>query len=100
MARRVPTVKIVAPDRFGREFIRIDKEDYDPDEHTLWEDREEAQPSDELVEALGTRQANRLARTGLTTIEEALSFHRGEGDLTELDHVGEGTVDDLLDAEG
>jgi len=92
MARRVPTVKIVAPDRYGRDWIRVDEEDYDPGEHTLWDKRE---PSDQLKEVVSTRQANALAEAGITTIGEALGY---EGDLTELDGVGDGTVDDLLDA--
>jgi hypothetical protein len=98
MARRVPTVKIVAPDRYDREWVRINEADYDPGEHTRFDEREEAEPSEKLVDLLGTRQANALARAGLTTIEAAMTYHREEGDLTELEGVGDGTVEDLTQA--
>jgi len=52
------------------------------------------EPSDDLVELVGTRPAGALANAGLPTIEEALSY---EGDLTELDDVGDGTAETLAD---
>ena len=94
MARR-STVKIEARADYSTEYERIPKEEYDPDEHTRFEEREKAQPSDQLVDLLGTRQANRLAEAGLTTIVEGLAY---DGDLTELNGVGDSTVDALLEA--
>ena len=102
---------------FRRDTYFISPEAYDPDEHTLadgetWTPGEEVsadggdssekeagkdapEPSDELLDLLSTRQANALARAGLATVEAAVSYHREEGDLTDLDDVGPGTVDAL-----
>jgi len=56
-------------------------------------DDEVPTPSEDLKELVGTKQANRLAESGITTIEEALAF---EGDLTELEGVGPATAEDLI----
>lgn len=58
------------------------------------EDEDAPEPSDDLKELVGTRPANALAKAGLTTIEEALAY---EGDLTDLDGVGDQTAEDLAD---
>lgn len=58
----------------------------------LEEAEESPEPSEDLKELVGTRPANALAKAGLTTIEEALAY---EGDLTELDGVGDQTAEDL-----
>jgi len=51
-------------------------------------------PSEELTEVVGTRQAGALAEAGLPTIEAALGY---EGDLTDIDGVGPATAEDLAD---
>lgn len=40
----IPTVK-VAHEGFDRGFIRINESDYDPDEHTLFEDAPDKEPA-------------------------------------------------------
>lgn len=78
----------------------------DPDDGFVWKHEDDiteedalfggaSEPSDGLKDAVGTRQANALAEAGLTTVEEALGY---EGDITELDGVGEATAEDLLEA--
>jgi len=89
------TVKIVARANYSTPYERISEEEYDPEEHTLWENRDEAEPSDQLRDILSTRQANALAEAGITSLEEAMAY---DGDLTDVNGVGDGTVDDLLDA--
>jgi len=100
-------VKHPEPDKMGtgRSTMRIRKDRYDPDVHELADGEEppkadaaedEPEPADMLVDLVGTRQANALARAGLATIDAALAYHEDEGDLTELKDVGPGTVEDLL----
>ena len=55
------------------------------------------EPSDDLVELVGMRQANALAEAGLQTIEAAASY---EGDLTALEGVGDATAEDIADVAG
>lgn len=50
------------------------------------------EPSEDLQELVGPKQASALADAGLPTIEEALAY---EGDLTSLDGVGDATADDI-----
>jgi len=50
------------------------------------------EPSDDLVELVGTRQANALAEAGLQTIEAAASY---DGNLTALEGVGDATAEDI-----
>jgi predicted flap endonuclease-1-like 5' DNA nuclease len=54
-------------------------------------------PSEDLVELVGTKQANALAEAGLQTIEAAAGY---EGDLTELKGVGDATAADIADFAG
>jgi len=62
-------------------------------EKTGEESESAPEPSKDLKELVGTKQANRLAEAALTTIEEALAY---EGDLTALDGVGDSTAEDLI----
>jgi len=82
-----------------RATMRIRKDRFDEDKHELVDGEPEPsdspEPTEELKDAVGTRQANRLAEAGLPTIEEALAY---DGDLTALEGVGDATVEDLIDA--
>jgi predicted flap endonuclease-1-like 5' DNA nuclease len=51
-----------------------------------------SEPSEDLVELVGAKQANTLAEASLQTIEAAASY---DGDLTEIDGVGDRTAEDL-----
>lgn len=89
-------LEVVYPDEdFRRDTYFIHPDAYDPDEHELAEGETAPGEGQTLEGVVGTRQANALADAGLTTVEEALEY---DGDLTELDGVGQGTVDDLLEA--
>jgi len=99
-------IEVVYPDeKFRRDTYFIPPDQYDPETHTLADGEDwtpdgdpadtGATPSDALTDVVGTRRANALAEAGLPTIEEALAY---PGDLTEIRDVGQGTVEDLVDA--
>jgi len=50
------------------------------------------EPSEDLAERVGTKQADALAEAGLPTIEAAASYG---GDLTEIGGVGDSTAEEL-----
>lgn len=97
-------VEVKHPGEHGPESMRIRADRYDPDVHELAEgedppsgtDEDAPEPDEALADLVGTRQANAFAKAGITTIDEALEH---EGDLTDLDGIGQSTVDDLLSAE-
>lgn len=100
------TVKHPDPEALsgGRDTMRIRADRYDSDVHELAEgedppsstDEDTPDPDEALVDLVGGRRANALARAGLTTIEGALAYHDEDGDLTDLDGVGDGTLEALL----
>lgn len=91
---RVPTVKIKAPDRYPGDYLIINESDYDPDEHTLYE--EATAPSDALVEVVGTRYAKALAKGGITTLDAARAL--SEEEVNDLPGVGSATYEALHDS--
>lgn len=91
---RVPTVKIKAPDRYPGDYLIINKSDYDPDEHTLYE--EANAPSDALVKVVGTRYAKALAEGGITTLDAARAL--SEEKVSDLPGVGSATYQALHDS--
>jgi hypothetical protein len=99
MARR-DTIKIEARADYSTDFERIPAEAFDPEKHTRYDESAAEEPALEsgetaLSDVLSTRQANALAEVGLSTLEDALAY---DGDLTELDGVGAGTVETLYEA--
>jgi hypothetical protein len=103
---RLETVKVTAPDGYDRDFVVINKSDFDEDEHTLYEEPEtdddtdgvapelsdapkEEGPSDALVDRVGKRQAEALYLAGVGTVEDATQLD--EEQLVALDGVGDAT---------
>jgi predicted flap endonuclease-1-like 5' DNA nuclease len=91
------TIEVEYPDDdFRRDTYFINEADYDPDEHTLAEGQDApTTTSDALEELVGATAAKGLAGAGLTTIEAAQAY---EGDLTDIDGVGEATADKIAEA--